>query len=429
MTIEVALILLIINVIAFVIIFRCTSGMSPCRILICFATGNYICFFYSKLLMIDSSIFGVINVSEDISYSVVITHSIIVLMSLCISQIKIDKTTKGWNLKVNNITKYTNLMVKINCFVGALIVALLLGDLNWDVFFEYHSYLSLNNHKTIGIDFYLNKLLFGVLPLIGAISFSFVNYLISIRNYTSAALCLPICIMALFCAFAAGSRYFVLILIFGIIGVLFKQNKGNKSIKIFVIIFYTITSVIIYAVIMSVRYNNPGGVGRFGVNPGIEILNSFSFIEERDLSFYIFNFFGGYSLLDATTTHQDYYYPLQYKLLSFSPLPSFIDGFANIRHFEQRINYHMPFSSLSEVIAFGYKFYILFLVILAVTTYKMESFYIKYNEIAKPFVLPLIYVYGAMFIYQLRNINRWMLISLVTVILIEIMITYKNRKI
>ena len=74
----------------------------------------------------------------------------------------------------------------------------------------------------------------------------------------------------------------------------------------------------------------------------------------------------------ANVVNQDIVYPIKYKILSFSPFPSFIDGFSGILHEEHRISLHVPFNSLSEAYLFGYPFFILYLLIILLTILKQK---------------------------------------------------------
>ncbi|MCP4991890.1 MAG: hypothetical protein GY928_39285 [Colwellia sp.] len=109
----------------------------------------------------------------------------------------------------------------------------------------------------------------------------------------------------------------------------------------------------------------------------------------------------------ANVVQNDYWYPLQYKLLSFSPFPSFIDGFASIQHYENRISYHVPFNAVSEAYAFGSGYFIFYLLIIFLFLYSSDLVYSKAGVLYKSILLAVVlwnvfYMFG----YPLRNVMR-----------------------
>jgi hypothetical protein len=70
-------------------------------------------------------------------------------------------------------------------------------------------------------------------------------------------------------------------------------------------------------------------------------------------------------------------YPLSYKALSLSPLPSLIDGFASIRpRFAIRLSPYVPVGGITEALNFGY-IYIIFLVAIYYISVRLNLYFVK----------------------------------------------------
>jgi hypothetical protein len=70
-------------------------------------------------------------------------------------------------------------------------------------------------------------------------------------------------------------------------------------------------------------------------------------------------------------------YPLSYKVLSLSPLPSLIDGFASIQpRFAIRLSPYVPVGGISEALNFGY-IYILAIVVIYYVSVRLNLYFVK----------------------------------------------------
>jgi hypothetical protein len=73
----------------------------------------------------------------------------------------------------------------------------------------------------------------------------------------------------------------------------------------------------------------------------------------------------------------NHFYPLSYKVLSLSPLPSLIDGFASIRpRFAIRLSPYVPVGGITEALNFGYM-YVLALVVVYYISVRLNLYFAK----------------------------------------------------
>ncbi|MCG9736455.1 hypothetical protein L1D51_21095, partial [Pseudoalteromonas shioyasakiensis] len=111
-----------------------------------------------------------------------------------------------------------------------------------------------------------------------------------------------------------------------------------------------------------------------------------------------------------------------YKILSFSPLPSFIDGFSSISETESiRLHTYVPMSGISEVYLFGgvYPFvfyfflYIIFVNVERLRFTKGPGLYVLFSVIT-------LYSVSTLFSYSLRTTWKIMLLILVVSFLLNL---------
>lgn len=122
--------------------------------------------------------------------------------------------------------------------------------------------------------------------------------------------------------------------------------------------------------------------------------------------------------------HQDLY-----KVLSFSPLPSFIDGFDDIRRImEIRLHYYVPMSAITEVIAFGPSYAaaaaltFMLLVRLCIVAAKRRMFALSLLMSGWTF---LIFVQATA--YPLRNVYRQGLIAIAVLVAVLYLVRWTRR--
>lgn len=132
------------------------------------------------------------------------------------------------------------------------------------------------------------------------------------------------------------------------------------------------------------------------------------------------NIFGGGLNASEAALKLNVSYPTNYMVLSFSPLPSVIDGFDEINHLYQvRINVYGPFNAFIEAYWFGWPWFILFAGIIIWTARANDRLYLaKVGSSSIVSIIPSALLYYGIFFstqYPLRNSVRWMILSAILI--------------
>jgi hypothetical protein len=177
-----------------------------------------------------------------------------------------------------------------------------------------------------------------------------------------------------------------------------------------------VATFVTYAVTIMLRKGlGADRVGPLGIEPFLDVLFSGDFLFEQMLLFTLFNNFGGVFVLAESMSRVHVIYPWKYKLLSFSPFPSMIDGFNSVRHAEERIMATGPFSNFAELYHFGPLYVVGFLIFLFAVLYMVTRWWRRYRGgFAFVVCAPMYYAIFSMHYYPLRHSTRWILASALT---------------
>ncbi len=169
-------------------------------------------------------------------------------------------------------------------------------------------------------------------------------------------------------------------------------------------------------------------VGPLGIEPFVDVLFSGDFLFDQMLLFTLFNNFGGAFVLAESLSRWGVTYPLKYKILSFSPFPSMIDGFNTVRYAEERIMATGPFSNFAELYHFGPLYVVGFLIFLFCVLYIVTRWWRLYRGgFAFVVCAPMYYAIFSMHYYPLRHSTRWILASTIAAVSISYMYEYRSR--
>jgi hypothetical protein len=129
------------------------------------------------------------------------------------------------------------------------------------------------------------------------------------------------------------------------------------------------------------------------------------------------NILGGGLVVSEAAERTGITYPGQYVALSFSPLPSAIDGFDRWRSYEQRINIYGPFNVYSELYWMGWPWYLFYLSIVFYSARQCDIVEVgRRSGLVPPLMAlaPAVLLYYGVLLgtqYPLRNSLRWIVIS------------------
>jgi hypothetical protein len=221
---------------------------------------------------------------------------------------------------------------------------------NWKHVWLNHTYLLMNDHRVLSIDTAGTRFLMAIFPFIGFLVFAlFAVYAAGRQKYISLAL-FPLALFDYAYQAGAHSRKAVMyLLVFAIISLLLKRRKS-----IFIVTLFAAAFTLAFC--LGGRSYGDEGLSTFAETG--PILATYAKINPADGFLNIFE--GAFVTTELFSTHHES--ATIYKLLSFSPLPSFIDGFAQIRAANlHKLGRYSPPSAVYEAWSFGIGYVLLLL--------------------------------------------------------------------
>ena len=120
------------------------------------------------------------------------------------------------------------------------------------------------------------------------------------------------------------------------------------------------------------------------------------------------------------------FYPENYKILSFSPLISAIDGYDSIRKlYQHKITSYMPFNFYAELYFFGWKYWALAFLIFTLGLRILNRATLKYRLMGYLLSTPGLFCFLMMQQYAIRTCFRYFVISILLILIFD---HYQKRK-
>jgi hypothetical protein len=136
------------------------------------------------------------------------------------------------------------------------------------------------------------------------------------------------------------------------------------------------------------------------------------------LEFILYNVFSGANNL-ALGIDTQVHYPEIYKILSFSPLVSTIDGFSDYMIYRGYITTFMPFNVYTELYYFGTIYCIIFFLIVYIVVRLSNKIVVQYKIFGYLFIAPLYLFFISAQQYPIRNYFRYMLVIIIIYYLLK----------
>ncbi len=296
--------------------------------------------------------------------------------------------------------------------LGAIYLLLCLfhfAALDLDLFFSSYSYLSLSDFEINGINNNLLQFVHRSLKFMGLVSSVLLTLQILQRKVDFGTMVFfGIFAYATLIVLSLHSRFAVLFLITPVPFLLYYRKYG----AIIVLIVLGITT---FLTVFSGRLNN-----QFGLNA---VVGNFYTIGENikflsDL--FLYNFFGGAVNFSFALNMADPLFENAYKIRSFSPLPSLIDGYAGLFE-DNRIYYapHAPINSFGQLYWFGGFYFLLHWLLITATVRVSNLNVLKFRLVGYLVATPLIFSVIVLQQYPLRNSIRSMFIALILGVLLQ----------
>lgn len=169
---------------------------------------------------------------------------------------------------------------------------------------------------------------------------------------------------------------------------------------------FGILAFVSYALVIHARRQQ-----EIGLLPILNSVLSGEFFVDDFLAILALSLFGGGFVLAETLDRVGLAYPIRYKLLSFAPTISMLDGFDAIRHYEHRVNLTTPFSSFAEIYHFGAIYSVAYLAFLFLTLRVLTRFWQRTRNAGWAFLIlaPVYLAFLNIHLYPIRNSFRLIL--------------------
>lgn len=219
---------------------------------------------------------------------------------------------------------------------------------------------------------------------------------------------------------SAGSRL-AAIMFFSLFAIQFLLSRGRWALIYLVLGF--VGAFIIMMIGLATRSS-----GEYGISHFFDAISYFSGKMAWDFAIFAWvNFMQGIFITSDGIIY-DRVYSTEYKILSFSPLPSFIDSFDEIRKGAQIMIYKsVPMSGIAEIYHFGvfyFLFYIFALILILRTAHKSfrsKSYYL--TAFANFFIFIMFIIMNG---YAVRNSFRQTLLAYAVIVFAGTIPKFKN---
>ena len=274
--------------------------------------------------------------------------------------------------------------------------------LNWSLVWKNDTYLLMNGERVLAFDNPITKFLIGVFPFSGLLIFILLGVYAWKRGQYIAAALLPLGLFDLLYQVGAHSRKSVLyILAFAGLSYMVRKDRTTAIVG-------AIIALITLLFCLGGRNYHQHGVSTLFMP--FTILAAYF---ERNSFRAVFNLFeGGFNTTELFT--RSYSSSTKYKIMSFLPLPSVIDGFNKIRDVQMhRLGPFSPPSAIFEVWSFG-GIWILWFLFIQVTAGRIvvRLFSGGSDLIAMAANALMALATYLQFTYPMRPVNRFMVFAL-----------------
>jgi hypothetical protein len=236
-------------------------------------------------------------------------------------------------------------MLVFSLWAFHLLLALVL---NWDLVWENHVYLTMNYYPILSISTSATRFLIAIFPFVGFVVFALLGvHLFGKHRYTFLLL-LPLGMFDFLYQLTAHSRKAVMYLV--VLAIIPATIRKSKSALLVMII------PIILSLMICLGGRNYGDHGLSSLGETVPIIENY--VQKNPAAGFLNIFEGAFATTEMFNRHPSS--SLRYEVLSFSPLPSFLDGFDKIRKGEMhRLGRFAPPPAIYEASAFGLPFIIL----------------------------------------------------------------------
>lgn len=284
-------------------------------------------------------------------------------------------------------------------------------ELDYETLYRNTEYLRIKDPDGVGISSSFGRIYHFLFRFVGLVATVLFLFYLGSRKYLHAVLSAFLSSYSILLLIAGNSRWVPLYFAVAVAYFLF-SGKRLSSISVWLAISLMFLS---FVKVLLGRESQYQGIS--------EIYNDFAAIQFERLGIYIggfaVNVFEG-SFNFANTCLIEPYFELKYKILSFSPLFSFMDGFDLIRDdLKFKFAPNVPMSAYSEVWFFGPLYFLFFMVFYGYFLLVLNKVFSRGGAMALFLAVPAYYVIVSLHTYSLRTSWRLILVLLVVGLVFE----------
>jgi hypothetical protein len=298
-------------------------------------------------------------------------------------------------------------LIRILAYLCFSYIFILIIFIDFGKLYRNTEYLLIANAKVMGFENIVISGLYNMRIIIGFISLLFWQYL-NIKHpkkYSLIKFILGLCgLIIIIIQLAVNSRSTSLLFIACFAPYLILKFKWNWKIRVLFILYIYLSLISIqlalsgrgkyYQGVSQIYKNTYSTLSSTSVNSTYIIRNVFESLEIYSKGFY-----------------SNVHYPDKYMYLSFSPLPSAIDGFDNYRKYQHRVSSYIPFNTFLELEHFDIIYFWLYFLFFFLIQYHFDSNFLKHGTFYLIIVLPAYLFYIGAQQYPIRNFFRYYLIA------------------
>lgn len=409
------------TVLVFRLFVKIKSPVAPLLVMIYIVFVQVLYSFAARNLLGDHlSDLSLKSFSERFSETMSVYTSIYIIALFSLHKL-FKKSTQDRSTLINSLNGVAKTIAKTKFFLVAyLSVVVYLSFLKWDVAWRNSEYLLMNSPGALNVPASFAIALRMLLSGVGLYTTLLIPYFLATKNFTKAAFLAPLYIFVLGYQLSSHSRSAAvsLFITFSIFVMLKERNKLGWSL----IGVVCVISALVFALVGRVLDYH----GFSTIAETISVI--YKTIDSDSIVFALVNMGQGvFATGDSLLLNANHNYA--YRLLSFSPFPSWIDGFDELlKCCEIRVNEFVPMSAIAEAVSFGYMYSLVFFVTLYYSLRVNARLMLKRLDIVSLVLnISLFVIFVSANAYPMRNVFRQLLLVTVCALIYAGYVKEKNR--
>ncbi|NNH38934.1 hypothetical protein [Acinetobacter terrae] len=311
-------------------------------------------------------------------------------------------------LKSFNLKSFNEKNILISAFIVLILTSINFFSLNKGILWENNKYLLIGSVDALKNVNFFTVVVQMLSPLVGVFAVLILATSYSLNFKKAFVLIFFPALFFIFLKIGDHSRYSAMYILIILISILFLSKRSIDK---------WVTIPVFFLVFLGNLINSLEG--RSNVTHGFKSIvnyfdNIFKFLSDGKIFSIFSNIFEGAFVHGEAFNYTYHNYPLIFKILSLSPLPSFIDGYSNKGHqYSFFLHNYVPMGATGELLIFGLPYIIFYFSIISIAL--ILNYIALKNRKNLIFIISIFLIcLGAylQFTYPIRNCFRFFYISI-----------------